>query len=547
MKFTLLELIIIKALVINHIGASDTVQQPIPIKLNYVTKYEITGYEWINWQRTEFSYKVYFKPVTQSKIICFIKDVRIAKSTQPTSGIVKQILEKSFKLKPLKSVFLSNSYPSPWQLNDISELKFVYNDLNIFSVNHGVIHRVIANGGESNDPMYGAMFGVHVHCNNNITVINKNQSYYIVKEVFKTRPCQNFNNKRDVDKIGFDLEVESHIMVDNAILEWREIKATQLAQRSPLKIATLSLRFIGIHPEPEFKDKLYSELIPPFEDGLFSVKEMLPFKPGYDLRYKIRLNGNINEDFADRNCDLYLNLREINDPNHVFALITSKNPCQWSKLQQNDKIMEIIDTVTMFGIMEAGLPVYRPLRPNVRPVDLLCYSDFCGIPNSFFIETLAYHKFDNMKTADIIPNENSVHDGCSINHRYNNSTLTSTFTKTCSCFNGFSYKEVTEQMLNPKSYTFLSRRTTVDIDLGIRNTRGDLTEAENNCQTALLSEIVPENEISYVVAQNRIKRLYGQVEVVFETHVKKEINDENRVFNYFGEPINEKLFKRARK
>lgn len=547
MKPLIAGLLLLKLFLLSNQFSESKCAQPIRTKLDYVTKYEISGNEWINWMRTEFSFVVYFKPVTLTKVIGFIKDVNTQRTNLPTTNLVIEILQNAFKLAPIDDITMSNSYPSPWTVDDVNDLSFEYCGLNIFHINIDVFNGVRAKGGAWIAPMYGHMFDMHnsTLCGNNITITDETD-VFVEREDFKTAPCQKFGIINDSKKVSFKLEVESKMFKDDLALKSRDINATQFATNTAIKISRITIDFKDLIPLETVKEKLYSDIITPLSDEMFDVISMLPFKPDHDLKYRIRISGNINEEEVEHRCDFLFNIREVGDPHNLFAHITSNTPCAWPKIQRSEKFSEMLDTVSLLGIYAAGVPNYHPLNASWKHYNLLCVSEFCGIPNSFFIETVALLKFRKFQLSDTIENSESQRGSCKAYHRFNNSTLTSTSTQTCNCSHGYLYKEKTEQRLNLDTYTFAWRRTTVELDFGAKLTpeaAANMTDTEKMCREMLLKDIVSSRDDHYLLSLSRTGKLYGQMEVVFDRNVRKEVNDRNGVFNYFGEPVNEKTLK----
>lgn len=516
--------------------------QLIPTEADYVTRYEVSGSEWLHWMRTKFSYSVYFTGTT--KLIGFIKDAELHREELPAIKIVKSIFMKSFRLMPIEDIFLSNPYPSPWKVEHASDINFNLFGINVFAVNANVIANMQELDQELITPTYVSMFGINSFCNNSITLNSSAAEYHLLRETFKSKPCQNFTRLRDEQKVSFELQVESQIFKDNMALKYRQVTARYLAQNSLLKTLDLSVTFHSMAPYQEVKKKLYSELVQPFDEGLLKLTKMLPFKDGHDLKYRINLRSNINEDKTEQSCELFLTLRNVGDPYHVFARMTRGKLCNWSKVQKFERILELMDTISLFGLYAAGIPIYRPLEIHNNGYDFLCLSDHCGFPNSFFVEALSMLSLQFMTNNKTVPNSEIEVDGCKIYRRYNNSTLTSISTKNCNCSDGYELKEVTEQKLNPDTYTFASKTTSVTLNFGGVVDESKLSKEEMECRNGILMQLVSNRDDQYMALAPDGK-LFGQVEVVLDRLVSRSVNDNNKVFDFYGAPVNENTLIKA--
>lgn len=124
-------------LLINNVshGRGGAWALQFPAEDGQVTKFCITGYEWVYWMKTHYSYDLYFY-LNDNKWMGFIKNVTIVREPAAKANpIVITIMKESFSVVPIQDIFLSKSYPKPWFIQSSTDTGLRFYGINLFKGN----------------------------------------------------------------------------------------------------------------------------------------------------------------------------------------------------------------------------------------------------------------------------------------------------------------------------------------------------------------------------------------------------------------------------
>lgn len=208
-------------------------------------------------------------------------------------------------------------------------------------------------------------------CKSQIHVSRNNVEFVEVEETVNSDNCQTDDELSSISgphADAYDLIVKDQLFTTDYTLKQRLIKyRTVIGDDETLEEGDIAINFDEFIPLAD-NLRLYQPRAKPFENVTVDPRSVLPFKAGFDLKYRVKID--MLDFFTKLNCSFDLNLREVGDNGQIFARITNIEYDENVENQTRELFQNSVDRLVVVTISEEGYIFYKNLDENIHPSTL---------------------------------------------------------------------------------------------------------------------------------------------------------------------------------